>query len=118
MDSHLQLLTSQDIARDYVLNSVYEIEEVIPLIQKLSKHIVFLKELKKFRSTSIDAKIAEYAEKSQQLRTVILNTLEKFGEKTLDFPGVAKVTRKKTTSTWQVESESSLLSFPKIPTGI
>jgi len=108
----LQILAAEGVPQDYVLNSVYEIENIILLLKEINSKVDFYKDLKKFRTESINEKIDDYSKRSDQLRKLIQDTLKHFKEKTLDFPGIGKVTRRnKSKDTWQIVDEDSLRKF-------
>jgi len=108
----IKSLLSSD-SSDCILNSVYEIENVLLMLKAISEKIDFFKELKKFRTKSIDEKIADLEVKSIKLRTVVLDTMKKLDpdHTTLNFPSIGSVTRKKATTKWEVGDEDSLKGF-------
>ena len=107
----LQSFMSGDSPNDQILNSVYEIENILILLKEINDKIQFYKDLKKFRTDSINDKISDYNERSSRLRQLIMNTLSNFDEKNLDFPGIGKVGRRRGSNSWVVDDEKSLLEF-------
>lgn len=106
-------LLSGDLADDYVLNSVYEIENVLLMLKSIKKKVDWFKDLKKHRADVIDVKISELEEKSERLRSVVLHTMKKLqpDHNSLNFPSIGAVTRKKPTTKWQVDDEEALVEF-------
>lgn len=95
------------------LSSMYEIENVLLLLDEINKKKEYYKELKRVRTRSIDDKISTLDSRSEVLRQVVLNTMKEAApnEKTLDFPSIGKVTRRKPKASWSVDNEEVLLSF-------
>lgn len=107
-----ELLTS-DGSGDQALSSVYEIEDVLLMVSEINRKVTYYKELKKYRAASIDEKIADLTEKNEILRQIIFNTMKKVApnEKTLNFPSIGKVSRRKSQDSWSVTDEDALLDF-------
>jgi predicted HAD superfamily phosphohydrolase len=95
------------------LNNPMEIEEALSGIIKLDKKVKWLADLKKYRAQQIDEKIRLYENKVDYLRSIIQTCMDEHKEKTLDFPGVAKVTVKTNPVKWEVLSEIKLFEFLK-----
>jgi len=102
-----------DLPDDYILNSVYEIENVLLILKSLDQKIDWYKHLKKYRTASIDEKINDLEERMSRLRDVVLSTMKKLEPKrsTMNFPAIASVTRKANPGKWEIEDEESLLVF-------
>jgi hypothetical protein len=96
-----------------VLDSVFEIEELLEAISVLQGKIEHYQELKKYRVSTCENKIESFKSKIDLYRSVILNTMQKFApdKKTIDFSPVGKVTRKKPSKLWEVNDEEKLLKF-------
>lgn len=109
----IKTLLGGDLPADYVLNSVYEIENVLLMLKAIKKKADWFKELKKHRAATIDEKINELEEKSDRLRAVVLATMKKLepDHTTLNFPSIGAVTRKKSAGKWNVENEELLTDF-------
>lgn len=103
-----------EIPADFKLNSVYEIENILMLVSESEKTVEHYKNLKKSRIQSIDNRIAEYTDKIDSFRQLILNTLNIFGEKSLDFPGIGRVSKRKPTAgKWEVIDDAKVMEFVK-----
>lgn len=111
--SQIKELLGSDLSSDYTLNSVYEVENVLLILQNIAEKIDWLKKLKKYRTQSIDERILSLDERTDALRNVILQTMKRLdpNQKTLVFPSIGTVTRKKTPSKWKVDSEEEVLKF-------
>lgn len=95
MDSDLRTLLAGPIPDGYTLSSTFEIENILLLIEEINKKLEYYKELKRYRVKSIDDKIGSLNQKEDTLRGVILNTMKSMNEKSLDFPDIGKVSRRK-----------------------
>lgn len=113
MDLHQVL--SDAVADDYSLSSVYEIEDILMLINEVNKKIEYYKGMKAHKIGSIDGRIKNLASKEEVLRKVILNTMHKVApdDKTLDFPDVGKISRRKAKDSWSIADEDKVLDFLK-----
>ena len=87
-----------------------EIEDLLLHIRKMEKDIDFFKQVKAARAAVIDAKIGKVDEQIEMLRSAILLYMTQQGETKVDFPGVAKVTTRKSKSTYVVEDQSAVES--------
>ena len=106
-------LLGKEIPENCKIQNAFEIEDLLVALNKLDKNIEFLKGLKKNRAEQIDAEINEYNLKVEWLRNMILMGMKEHAanEKTLNFPGVAKVTRRNVKGTWSIEDEKALITF-------
>lgn len=95
MDSDLRTLLAGPIPDGHTLSSTFEIENILLLIEEINKKLEYYKELKRHRVKSIDDKIGSLSQKEDILRGVILNTMKSMNEKSLDFPDIGKVSRRK-----------------------
>lgn len=95
-----------------LLESVFDIEEMLSNIKKTEDEIKHLKELKSYRNARIDATMSSLEEDVSKAKMIILDTMVKLEpkKKTLPFPGVGKVSRKDKALNWIVEDDESLLA--------
>ncbi len=98
---------------DIQLNSIYEVESILLALEEIDNRVGFWKNLKKHRVQTIDAAISDYSGRAEKLRKLVLDTLKQFDEKTLDFPGIAKVTRRKNKDSWEIDDANQMLNFFK-----
>lgn len=98
---------------DFVLSSVYEIDNVLTLMKESLAKEQFFKDLKRFRDAQISDEIEKHTTRATKLKNLIGRTMATLepAKKTLDFPGIAKVTRKKDTVSWEVEDEEAVLQY-------
>ncbi len=106
-------LMSDDLPQDYVLDSVYEVENVLLMLKGIKEKVEYFKGLKKYRTKSIDDKIGDLTDRSSRLRGVVLHTMKQLEPKknTITFPSIGSVTRKKAKSAWNIDDEESLVAF-------
>jgi len=106
-------LMRDDLPADYVLNSVYEIENAIRVCEAMMKKVSFFKDLKKFRAQSIDKELRILEDKMSFMRSVILRTMLQLDptQRTFQFPSVGKVTRRKGRATWKIEDQDAVLDY-------
>jgi len=107
----IHTLLTEEISGDTILSSTFEIEDILILIGDISKKMEHYKKLKKYRTQSIDTKLVELSEREAALRQVILNTMTKMNEKSLDFPSIGKVSRRKSKSAIVVEDQDMVIDF-------
>ncbi len=110
MNDIINEFDSKDL-KSIELTSVYEIEGLLVYMQDLTKKMESLKELKRFRATITDERINFYNSRIEDLRAVVLNTLKNFKEKTVEFPGTGKVTRRQSSATWLIDNDEQLIEF-------
>lgn len=91
------------------LDSDLEIEDIITLIKDVENKIDFLEKLKKKRAESINAEMEKLGAKKEKFKNIILKTLEKFGHKSLNFPGIGKVGIKNFSGKWEITDEEKLI---------
>ena len=111
MDSNLRTLLSGPIPDGHTLTSLFEIENILLLIEEINKKQEYYKELKKYRAQSIDEKLSSLSQKEAILREVILNTMKSMNEKSLDFPDVGKVSRRKSKASIVLEDEGVVIAY-------
>jgi len=109
----LRTILAEGLTADHSLSSMYEIEDILLLIGEVNRKIDYYKEMKKHRASSIDEKISSLNAKAECLRSVILNTMQKVvpNEKTLDFPDIGKVTRRKPTATISIDDQDKVIGY-------
>lgn len=108
-----KFLTSEEAELRIRLNSPVEIENALVGLLAVERRIEWLKELKRHRIEQIDNNIHGYEVKIDGLRQFIQISMEQFGEKNLDFPGVARVTVKNTPARWEVIDQEKLFNLLK-----
>ena len=99
------------ITDDLVLSSEFEIEEVLIRLQELNSKIEHAKGLKKYKVETADIEIKSLEEKIGQFRRLIQNTMFTLtpNEKSLQFPSIAKVVKRKGSDSWKIEDEAEFL---------
>lgn len=109
----LQMLAYEDIPTAFVLNSVFEIENVLLLLHKIDKKIDYYKELKKSRIKSIDEELSELTYRKDRLKEVVLSTMrqQEPKEKTLKFPDIGQVTRRTIKSSYSITDEERFTEY-------
>lgn len=107
----LRALLSGQITDKHVLSSTFEIENILLVIEEIEKKLEHYKELKRQRVKSIDEKVSSLNAKQTMLRQVILNTMTHMNEKSLDFPDIGKVSRRKSRATLVMEDQDSVLNY-------
>ena len=105
--------TEQDIPENITLGSLYDLEVLIEAVAVLESRVEHYKGLKAHRIKVIDAAIDHVSNKIDQLRSVMLEAMRTLApnQKTVDFPGIGRVTRKKSPRRWEVTDEPGLLSY-------
>ena len=106
-------MLSEGFSNGQTLTSMYEIEDVLVLIDQVNHKIDYYKEMKKYRTAACDDKISGLNNKAEALRSIVLNTMQKIApkDKTLDFPDIGKVTRRKPKESIVIDNESLVLDF-------
>lgn len=107
----LRTLLAGPIPDGHTLSSTFEIENILLLIEEIDKKLEYYKELKKHRVKSIDDKISTLNIKEATLRSVILNTMKSMNEKSLDFPDIGKVSRRKAKSAIVLEDQDAVIAY-------
>jgi hypothetical protein len=93
------------------LESDLEIEDIITLVKDVENKIDFLGKLKKKRTEVIDVEIEKLNDKKNKFKSIILKTLEKFGHKSLNFPGIGKVGVKNFSGKWEIKNEEKMIDY-------
>ena len=106
----LDILQADEVA---ALEADVEIEDIISVIKEIDYKISFLERLKKDRTKTISEEIDKLSSKKDTLKEVIAKTLEEFGHNALNFPGVGRVTNKKSSGKWEVKDETALIEILK-----
>lgn len=107
----LRTLLAGPIPDGHTLSSTFEIENILLLIEEIDKKIEYYKELKKHRVKSVDEKIGSLSQKEATLRAVILNTMKSMDEKSLDFPDIGKVSRRKAKSKIVLDDQDAVEAY-------
>jgi len=95
-----------------------EIDEMLINIAAIDQQIEHYEQLKRHRITVIAAEIDKLEGNKAQYRDAIQQFMSDQGEKTLNYPGVGKVTRKAGTRKWVIKDEEALLSYLKSNPGL
>lgn len=111
MNSDLRTLLAGPIPDGHILSSTFEIENILLLVEEINKKLEYYKELKKHRVKSIDDKISSLNQKEADLRGVILNTMKNMNEKSLDFPDIGKVSRRKSKTAIVLEDQDKIVAY-------
>lgn len=92
-----------------------DLEKLIASISKAREEVEFLKKLKKKRVEPIDAKIAKLSENEEKMKDFILELMPVLFPKknTVDFPGVGKISKRKTKGKWEVTDEDAFAEMLK-----
>jgi len=93
------------------LNDVLEIEDIITLVKDVENKVDFLEKLKKKRTEVIKIEIEKLNVKKDKFKNIIMKTLEKFGHKSLNFPGIGKVGVKNFSGSWEIKDEEKMLDY-------
>ena len=99
------ILTSEDVTP---LDSECDIEDLILSIKGLDERMAWYKTLKDDRVAKITQEIEKLSNRKNRLKEVITATLKEKDKKTLNFPGVGKVSVKNLKGTWDIKDEDSL----------
>lgn len=100
------------LPNDAILDSVYEVEDVLIAISDIDRKIEHLKGLKDYRMKSINAELEKLENQELVMRDLISRSLKQLqpDQKTFHFPAVGKVTRRTTSDSWEVIDEQAVLS--------
>lgn len=90
-----------------------EIDDMLVNIAAIDAQIEHYEALKKHRVAAIQREIDKLEEYKQQFRDAIKQFMTDHGEKTLNYPGVGKVTRKAGARKWNIKDEENLIEFLK-----
>lgn len=106
-------MNSHVISTDDTLSSIFEIEQLLEYLKDTEQDIHYLQDLKRHRAKSVDSQISVLNEKRETYRQVILSTMKQHEptKKTIPFPGVGKVSRRKVAGSWSVDNEDLMLEY-------
>lgn len=93
------------------LDDIYSTENIATDIKRMEDKIDFYKGLKKKRAAEIDAAIGVLENKIEFYKTIITKTLQKWKEKTVNFPGVCKISCRKSPPTWTITEEEEFIKI-------
>lgn len=110
-----QVLNSNSIPPDLILDSVFDIETALEILKEVEGKISHFTGLKKHRAAEIDSKVESLKGRYEALRAVIYRTMQKHEPKktTLDFPSVGRVSKRISKPDWIVNDEDAMLDFLK-----
>jgi len=91
------------------LESEFDLEDLLAAIDSLNNKVKFLEQLKKQRSKSIQAEIDKIQAQDTRLRDVVMLTMNSVDKKSLNFPGVGRVSVKEGRKTWIISDEGELI---------
>jgi len=95
------------------LSDIHSIESVIDRIKHLDDEISSLRKLKKKRAKAIDSAIDKTTDKIGFLKDIIYETLDHFKERQVRFPGVGMVSKRKSSTSYKIVDQDSLLKTLK-----
>ena len=102
----------KEIDDKFVLDEIYEIEELLDWLAALDEDVEHFQKLKEHRVKTISASIDAIEEKQQQIRGIIQRTMTALSsKKTLVFPGIAKTTRSKRADSVEWKDEGKVIEF-------
>ena len=105
----MPFLKLNDILNGVVeLDDKYDIEGVLLSMQQMTRKVEFLKELKKRRVSVIEQQISAEEANIEKLEAAIKSCMSKNKTKSLDFPGVGKVSVRNVKGTWTILDEENL----------
>lgn len=112
-DLKFELLQKRQNNEEAILEDLLMVEDVLEFIRDLNEKIDFYKSLKEKRMKPIDMEIEKCQTQIDFFKDVALRSLEANNEKTLNFPGVGKVTVKKQKGKWDITDEEALKKYLK-----
>lgn len=103
----------ETLTDDIVLSSVFEIENILIHISDLDSKLEHLKGLKKYRIETADIEIKSLESQISQFRDLIRRTMFVFkpNEKSLQFPSVGKVVKRKGSTSYVIKDETAFLDY-------
>ena len=89
-----------------------EVENLVSAVNKCRNEVEWLKKLKAYKVKPIDEKIKYLSEKESRLKEIILHSMDEFfpNQNTVDFPGVGKISKRKTKGKWEVLNEEAFIA--------
>lgn len=91
------------------LEDLYDVEDVAFIIKDLTHKIDIQKAYKKKRTEAINDEIKKLESRIDYCKRVIVATLEKHDEKTLNLPDACKINLRKSKPKWVINNEESLI---------
>lgn len=91
------------------LDDIYSVENVATDIKEMEHKIEFYNGLKKKRIEEIDNSIKALSNKIVFYKTVITKTLLKWKEKTVNFPGICKISTRNSSAVWDIQNEEEFV---------
>ena len=91
------------------LESEFDLDDLLAAIDSINDKVKFLEQLKKQRSKSIQSEIDKLQCQGEKLRDVVLLTMNNVGKKSLNFPGVGRVSIKEGRKSWIISNEDELI---------
>lgn len=109
----MKMLVSGEVDDDFVLQEVYEIGDALLALQHMEEQVDYYKNLKKRQTAAIDKQVKKFESRSQKIRTVVENTMKSTcsDRDTADFPGIGKVTMRKSPDKWEIDDEGALIGW-------
>jgi hypothetical protein len=95
------------------LDSEFDIEELILSVDVIDKKIDWYKKLKEQRTKKLNEEVEKLEKRKDFTKKVIIATLNSKNLKSLNFPGIGKVSCKSSKGKWTIEDEETLLEFLK-----
>jgi hypothetical protein len=93
------------------LSDVYFVESVVAQIQTIDNKINEIKEYKRKKLEAIEISINTLEFRRNFCIKLILNTLNQFKQKSISFPGLANIHKKKESYKWVVKDEDETVLF-------
>ncbi len=91
------------------LDDIFAIEHVAVEIYDICKKKDYYKAYKKKKMEDINREIKKLENKEKFFRETILLTLDKEGEKNIDFPGTCRISKTKSRSVWDITDEEAFI---------
>lgn len=95
------------------LDDIYSVENVATDIKEMERKIEFYKGLKKKKEEDINNAIHSLENRIEFYKEVITKTLKKCKEKTVNFPGVCKISSRTPPPVWSITDEEEFVDFVK-----
>lgn len=107
-----RMLFGKEIPDNYVVSNAVEIEDLVVALARTNKKLDWYKALKQKRIKDIEEETQAYEAKATWLRDLILSSMQEHSpsEKTLNFPGIAKVSRRNVKGSWDISDEEAMLA--------
>lgn len=95
------------------MSDLNNIEAALVMMRQANEKIEALRSLKRAREEAINAEMDKLRNRLDFLKSVIVRTLQDHNQKTVSFPGVGKVSRRKKKGSWLVKDEEALMDVLK-----